>query len=157
MNASNEEYGLDINEYSIIYTLDSIVVDYKRTGHRTIHLFMQGHQMIQMFLFLLDNCSIIDITCNLYLVTDIHEVDQCCIITTNTCNDNTNLKVTLKSSIFPLKKEVLFNYNGISNNISLHFLQDYFKVSFSNWFGLDCNKFVIIKPDCTKMKFTMSI
>ena len=50
----------------------------------------------------------------------------------------------------------MFDYNGIANIIALHSVQDYFRVSYSNWFGTDRNAFGVIKPDNSKMKFTMS-
>ena len=105
---------------------------------------------------LLDVCSTINIICNSDLVTDIHEVDHRYIITTNADTDSTNLKATLKSSILPLKEEVWFDYNGIANIIALHSVQDHFKVLYSNWFRSDRNAFVVIKPDNSKMNFTMS-
>ena len=40
--------------------------------------------------------------------------------------------------------------------IALHSVQDHFKVSYSNWFGTNRNAFVVIKPDNSKMKYTMS-
>ena len=97
-----------------------------------------------------------NIICNSDLVTYIHEVDHRCIITTNAGTGSINLKATLKSSILPLKEVVWFDYNGIANIIKLHSVQYYFRVSYSNWFGTDCNACVVIKPDDAKMKFTMS-
>ena len=55
-----------------------------------------------------------------------------------------------------MKEEVWFDYNGIANIIVLDSVQDHFRVSYSNWFGSDCNGFVVITPDNTKIKFTMS-
>ena len=83
-------------------------------------------------------------------------MNQHCIITTNAGTGSTNLRATLQSNIISLKKKVRFDYNGIANIIALHSVQDQFKVSYSNWFGSNCNMFVVIKPDNTKMKFTIS-
>ena len=55
-----------------------------------------------------------------------------------------------------MKEEVWFDYNGIANIIALHSVQDHFRVSYSKWFGSDHNAFVVIKPNNSKMKFTMS-
>ena len=112
--------------------------------------------MIQYSWLLLDDCSTINIICNPHLATNIHERDQRCIIITNADAGSTNLKVTLKSSILPIKEEVGFDYNGIANIIALHSVQDHLKVSYSNRFGTNRNAFVVIKPDNSKMKFTMS-
>ena len=112
--------------------------------------------MIQDSWLLLDDCSTINIICNPHLVTNIHEVNQRCIISTNAGTGSTNLKATLKLSILPMKEKVWFDYNIIANIIALHSVQDHFRVSYSNWFGSDRNAFVVIKPDNTKMKFTMS-
>ena len=90
-------------------------------------------------------------------MTNIYEVNQRYIVTTNTGTSNTNLKASLKSSILPLKKEVWFDYNSIANISALQSFQDRFKVSYSNFFGSDHNAFVVIKPDNTKIKFTMSM
>ena len=62
--------------------------------------------MIQDLWFLLDDCSTINIICNPHLVTNIHEVDQRYIISTNAGTGSTNLKATLKSSILSMKEEV---------------------------------------------------
>ena len=105
---------------------------------------------------LLDDCSTINISCNPHLVTNIHEVNQRFIISTNTGTGSTNLKATLKSSILPLKEEVWFDYTGIANIIALRSIQESFRVSYSNWFDSNRNAFVVLKPDNTKMKFTMS-
>ena len=55
-----------------------------------------------------------------------------------------------------MKEEVWFDYNVIANIIALHSVIDHFKVAYSNWFGTNRNTFVVIKPDNSKMKFTMS-
>ena len=55
-----------------------------------------------------------------------------------------------------MKEEEWFNYIGIANIIALHSVQNHSRVSYSTWFGSNCNAFVVIKPDNTKMKFTMS-
>ena len=112
--------------------------------------------MIQDSWLLLNDCSTINIICNPHLVTNIHEVNQRCIISTNADTGSTNLKATLKSSILSMKGEVWFDYNGIANIITLHSVQEHFRVSYSNWFGNDHNAFVVIKADNSKMKFTMS-
>ena len=112
--------------------------------------------MIQDSWLSLDDYSTINIIYNPHLVTNIHEVDKQCIISTNVGTGSTNLKATLKSSILPMKEEVWFDYNGIATIITLHSVKDHFKVSYSNWFGDDRNAFVVIKPDNSKMKFTMS-
>ena len=134
------------------------MVDYKRISDRTgtANLFKQDYQMIQESWLLLDDCSTINIICNQHLVTNIHEVNQRCIISTNTGTGSTNFKATLKSNILPMKKKVWFDYNGIANIITMHSIQDHFRVSYGNWFGSHCNAFVVIKPDSTKIKFTMS-
>ena len=56
-----------------------------------------------------------------------------------------------------MKEEVWFDYNGIVNIIALHSVQDHFnfKVSYSHLFRTDRNTFVVIKPDNSKMKFTI--
>ena len=112
--------------------------------------------MIQDSWLLLDDCSTINIICNPHFVTNIHEVNQRCIISTNAGTGSTNLKTTLKLNILPTKEEVWFDYNDIANIIALHSVQDHFRVLYSNWFGSDRNAFVVIKPDNTKKKFTMS-
>ena len=77
MSAIEEDYYLDNNEYSIVYTQESVVVDYKWIGNRTAHLFKQNYQMIQDAWLLLDTCLTINIIYNPHFVTDIiHEVDQ---------------------------------------------------------------------------------
>ena len=160
MDAFEADYESNKDEYGIVCTqtfvTTSVMVDYKRISVCTAHLFKQDHQMIQNSWLLLDDCSIINIICNLHLVTNIHEVNQRCIISTNASIGSTNLKTTLKSNILPIKEEVSFDYNGIAIIIALHSVQDHFKVSYSNWFSSDRNAFVVIKPDNTKMKFTMS-
>ena len=55
-----------------------------------------------------------------------------------------------------MKEEIWFDDNSIANIITLHSVQDHFRVSYSNWFGSNRNAFVVIKPDNSKMKFTMS-
>ena len=118
MGAFEEDYESDEDEYDIVYCTQSTVTDnYKRISNSTAHLFKQDHQMIQVSWLLLDDCSTINIICNPHLVDNIHEVDQRCIITTNAGTGSTNLKATLKSSILPMKEEVLFTYNGIANII----------------------------------------
>ena len=160
MDAFTADYESDEDEYGIICTQTSVetavTVDYNRIKDRTAHLFNQDHQMIQDSWLLLDDCSTINIICNPDLVTNIHEVNQRCIISTNTGTGSTNLKATLKSCILPLTEEVWFDYTGIANIIALHCIQNNFRVSYSNWFGNDRNAFVVLKPDNTKMKFTMS-
>ena len=157
MQAFQEDYESDEYEYGIVCcTHSSVTVDYKRIGDRTSDLFKWNHQLIKDSLLLLDDCSIINIMCNLNLVNNIYEVDQRCIITTNAGTGSTNLKATLKSIILPLKEKIWFNYNGIANNIALHSVQDHFKFLYSHWFGTDRNTFVVIKPNNSKMKFTMS-
>ena len=160
MDAFEVDYESDKDEYGIVCTqtsvTTSVMVDYKRISDCIAHLFKQDHQMIQDAWLLLDDCSTINIICNPHLVTNIHEVNQRCIISTNAGTGSTNLKATLKSNILPMKEEVWFDYNGIANIIALHSIQDHFRVSYSNWFGSDRNAFVVIKPDNTKMKFTMS-
>ena len=75
---------MDNNEYGIVCNQDSTIVDYQHIiGDRIAHLFKQNRQMIQDLWLLLDDCSTIDIICNLHLVIDIYKVDQRCIITTN--------------------------------------------------------------------------
>ena len=111
---------------------NSVTVDYKRTGDRTANIFEQDHQMIQYSWLLLDDFSTINIICNPPLLINIYKVDQQCIVATNANTGSTNLKATLKSSILPMKEEVLFDYNGIANIITLHPVQDRFKVSYSN-------------------------
>ena len=161
MQVIKEDYGEtdededEDGEYGIVYTQDSVVVDYKKISNITTHLFKQDHEMIQDSLLLLNDCSTIDIICNLHLVTNIHEMDQRCIITTNADTGSTNLRAILKSNILPLKKEVRFDSNSIANIIALYSFQDQFKVSYSNWFGNKHKAFVVIKPDNTKMKLTM--
>ena len=160
MDAFEADYESDEDEYGIVCTQTSVetsvIVDYKRISDRTAHLFKQDHQMIQDLSLLLDDCSTINIICNPRLVTNIPEMNQRCIISTNAGTGSTNLKATLKSSILPMKEEVWFDYTGIANIIALHSVQDHFRVSYSNWFGSDRNAFVVLKPDNTKMKFTMS-
>ena len=104
----------------------------------------------------LTDCSTINIICNPHLVTNIHQVNQRYIISTNTGKGNNNLKVTLKSCILPMKEEVWFDYAGIANIIALHSVEDNFRELYSNWFGSDRNASVVLKPDGTKMKFIMS-
>ena len=121
IQAIQEDYETEQDEYGIVCcTQNSVIVDYKQISNRTAHLFKQDHQMIQDSWLLLDDCSTINIICNSHLVTNIHEVDQRCIITTNAGTGSTNLKATLKSSILPMKEEVWFDYNGIANTIALH-------------------------------------
>ena len=120
MDAFEEDYESDDNKYRIVCTQSSVSVDYKRIGDQTAHLFKHDHQMIQDSWLLLDNCSNINIVCNPHLVTNIHKVNQKCITSTNAGTDSTNLKATLKSSILPMKKEVWFDYNGITNIIASH-------------------------------------
>ena len=64
MQASEGEHDTDEDRYGIICTQDYIVVDYKRIGNRTIHLFKKDHQMIQDSWLWLGDCSTIDIICN---------------------------------------------------------------------------------------------
>ena len=145
MQAIKEDDDSNKDEYGIVCTQDSVVVDYKQIGSRTAYFFKQDHQMIQDSWFLLDNYSTIDTICNPHLVTDIHEVDQCCISTTNAGTGSTYLRATLNLSILTLKKEVWFDYNGIASITPLHCVQDQFKVLYSDWFGSDRNAFVVIK------------
>ena len=112
--------------------------------------------MMQDSWLLLDDCSTINIICNPHLVTNIHDVNQRCTISTNAGIRSTNLKATLKSCILPIKEEVWFDYTGIANIIALHSVQDNFRVFYKKWFGSDCNAFVVLKPDNAKMKFIMS-
>ena len=160
MDAFEADYESDEDEYGIVCTQTSVktsvVVDYKRISDCTAHLFKQDHQMIQDSWLLLDDCSIINIICNPHLVTNIYEVNQRCIISTNAGTGSTNLKATLKSCILLMEEEVWFDYTGIANIIVLHSVQDHFRVSYSNWFGSDRNVFVVLKPDNKKVKFTMS-
>ena len=156
MSAIEEVYYLDNNEYGIVCTQESVVVDYKRIKNQTAHLFKKNYQMIQDPWLLLDNCLTISIIYNPHFVTDFHEVDQQCIVNTNIGTGSTNLMATLKPSVLPLKKKVRFDYNEIANFIALKTVQDQFKVSYSNWFGTDINKFVVMKHNDSKMKFTMS-
>ena len=83
--------------------------------------------MIQDLWLLLDDCSTINIICNPHIVTNIHKVNQRCIISTNADTGSTNLKATLKSCILPMKEEVWFDYTGIANIIALHSVQDNFR------------------------------
>ena len=127
------DYESDEDKYGIVCTQTSVMVGYKRISDQTAHLFKQDHQMIQDSWLLLDDCSTINIIYNPHLVTNIHEVNQRCIISINDSTSSTNLKATLKPSIFLLKEEVWFDYNGIANIIALHSVQDHFRVSYSNW------------------------
>ena len=96
MQAFEKNYESDEDEYGIVCcTQSSVTVDYKRIGDRTVHLFKQEHQMVQDSWLLFDNYSTFNIIGNPNFVTNIHEVDQRCIITTNTGTGTTNLKATL--------------------------------------------------------------
>ena len=107
MQAFQEDYETDEDEYGIVYcTQNSVTVDYKRIGDRTAQLFKQDHQMIQDSWLLLDDCSTINIIWNPHLITNIHKVDQQCIIITNASTGSNNLKTTLKSIILLMKEEV---------------------------------------------------
>ena len=107
MQVFQKDYKTDENEYGIVCCIqNAVTIDYKHIGDRIAHLFKQDHQMIQDSWLLLDECSTINIIYNPHLVTNIHQVDQWCIITTNTGTGSTNLKATLKSSILPIKEEV---------------------------------------------------
>ena len=134
MDAFEADYESDKDEYGIVCTQTSVtisvMVDYKRISDRTSYLFKQDHQMIQDSWLLLDEFSTINIICNPHLVTNIHEVNQRCIISTNAGTGSTNLKATLKSNILPTKEDVWFDYNGIANIIALHSVQDHFRVSY---------------------------
>ena len=160
MSAFEADYESDEDEYGIVCTQTAvktaITVDYNRISDRTAQLFNQDHQMIQDLWLLLDDCFTINIICNPHLVTNIHQVNQRCIISTNTGTGSTNLKAALKLCILPLKEEVWFDYTGIANIIALRSVQENFRVLYSNWFGSDRNAFVVLKPDDTKMKFIMS-
>ena len=50
-----------------------------------------------------------------------------------------------------------FNYNGIANTIDLHSVKDYLRILYSTRFDPDQNTCIIIKPDNTKIMFTISI
>ena len=90
-------YEFNEEEYDIVCCTQILVtVDYKCIGNRTSNIFKQYHQMIQDSWQQMDNCSTINIICNPHHLTNIHKVDQRCIITTNDGTSSTNLKATLK-------------------------------------------------------------
>ena len=75
MDAFEADYESDEDEYGIVCTQTSVMVDYKRIGDQTAYLSKQDHHMIQDSWLLLDDCSTINIICNPHLITNIHEVN----------------------------------------------------------------------------------
>ena len=105
LQAFEEDYEYDKDKNGIVCcTQSSVTVNCKRISNRTVHLFKHDHQMIQDSWLVLDNCKTINIVCNPYLVTNIYEVYQQCIITTNATISSTNLKSNPQVEYFPYEQ-----------------------------------------------------
>ena len=121
-------------------------------------LFNQQNMMIPATALLLNNKLTMNYICNPDIVYNIHGINQCCTVATNTRTTSTCFKGSLRQDILPMEEETWFDPDRIANILALHIMQSHFKIDYTNWKGTqnDQNKFIVHWPNKNPLHFIMS-